>query len=184
MKATNGKSIPLMALFVVSFGYWVGGAARVYEDLAYGTDHARLPFSFGLSAPQIKAVMPEAKDTGAHAGDTVTEFDGRPFTGAGVMREVLRNARPGTIVAATIRRADGTTAHIRMRLAPQRTAAATASDWVRGKVVGLLPGEQYAQSSLALLAGDILIAYTDGISEAMTHDGEEWGEDRTIRDGP
>ncbi len=49
-----------------------------------------------------------------------------------------------------------------------------------GPVVGLLPGVQYAQSSLALLPGDILLAYTDGISEAMTSDDEEWGEDRMI----
>ncbi|MGA2132036.1 MAG: SpoIIE family protein phosphatase [Bryobacteraceae bacterium] len=49
-----------------------------------------------------------------------------------------------------------------------------------GPVVGLLPGIQFRQSSLAMQAGDILLAYTDGISEAMTADDEEWGEDRMI----
>ena len=29
-------------------------------------------------------------------------------------------------------------------------------------------------------SGDIFIAFTDGISEAMTHDDEEWGEERMI----
>ncbi|HMF53221.1 MAG TPA: SpoIIE family protein phosphatase, partial [Edaphobacter sp.] len=28
--------------------------------------------------------------------------------------------------------------------------------------------------------GDVLLAFTDGISEAMTHADEEWGEDRMI----
>jgi len=49
-----------------------------------------------------------------------------------------------------------------------------------GPVVGLLPHAQYGQSSLMLSPGDILLAYTDGISEAMTVDDEEWGEDRMI----
>jgi sigma-B regulation protein RsbU (phosphoserine phosphatase) len=30
------------------------------------------------------------------------------------------------------------------------------------------------------LPGDILLAYTDGISEAMTMEDEEWGEERMI----
>jgi sigma-B regulation protein RsbU (phosphoserine phosphatase) len=29
-------------------------------------------------------------------------------------------------------------------------------------------------------ASDVLLAFTDGISEAMTRDEEEWGEDRMI----
>jgi sigma-B regulation protein RsbU (phosphoserine phosphatase) len=49
-----------------------------------------------------------------------------------------------------------------------------------GPVVGLLPRAQYGQSSMVLAPGDILLAYTDGISEAMTMDDEEWGEDRMI----
>jgi sigma-B regulation protein RsbU (phosphoserine phosphatase) len=49
-----------------------------------------------------------------------------------------------------------------------------------GPVVGLLPRAEYGQSSLVLSPGDILLAYTDGISEAMTLDDAEWGEDRMI----
>jgi len=29
-----------------------------------------------------------------------------------------------------------------------------------------------------LCAGDVLVAFTDGISEAMNHDDAEWGEER------
>jgi sigma-B regulation protein RsbU (phosphoserine phosphatase) len=33
---------------------------------------------------------------------------------------------------------------------------------------------------VTLAAGDILVAYTDGISEAMNAADEEWGEERLI----
>jgi phosphoserine phosphatase RsbU/P len=49
-----------------------------------------------------------------------------------------------------------------------------------GPVVGLLPFAPYVEQALTLEAGDLLLLYTDGISEAMTHDDEEWGEDRMI----
>ncbi len=49
-----------------------------------------------------------------------------------------------------------------------------------GPVVGLLPSVSYDTQSLTLEPGDLLLAYTDGISEAMTHDDEEWGEDRML----
>jgi sigma-B regulation protein RsbU (phosphoserine phosphatase) len=49
-----------------------------------------------------------------------------------------------------------------------------------GPVVGLLPFVDYEEQSMILEPGDLLIAYTDGISEAMTADDEEWGEDRML----
>jgi sigma-B regulation protein RsbU (phosphoserine phosphatase) len=49
---------------------------------------------------------------------------------------------------------------------------------VGGVVVGLLESFPYQQASIAMAKGDILVAYTDGISEAMNAQDEEWGEDR------
>jgi serine phosphatase RsbU (regulator of sigma subunit) len=49
-----------------------------------------------------------------------------------------------------------------------------------GPVVGLLAGAVYAQQMLQLLPGDILMAFTDGLSEAMNAAEDEWGEDRMI----
>ncbi|HEY1807662.1 MAG TPA: PP2C family protein-serine/threonine phosphatase [Acidobacteriaceae bacterium] len=49
-----------------------------------------------------------------------------------------------------------------------------------GPVVGLLPFAPYTEQSLTLEPGDLLVLYTDGISEAMTHADEEWGEERMI----
>jgi sigma-B regulation protein RsbU (phosphoserine phosphatase) len=49
-----------------------------------------------------------------------------------------------------------------------------------GPVVGLLPEACYQQGVLTMEPGDVLLGYTDGISEAMNHADEEWGEDRMI----
>jgi sigma-B regulation protein RsbU (phosphoserine phosphatase) len=49
-----------------------------------------------------------------------------------------------------------------------------------GPVVGLLPLAPYAEETVYLQPGDVALLYTDGISEAMTHDDEEWGEERLI----
>jgi sigma-B regulation protein RsbU (phosphoserine phosphatase) len=49
-----------------------------------------------------------------------------------------------------------------------------------GPVIGLMEDCVYRQDSVTLAAGDILVAYTDGISEAMNAADEEWGEERLI----
>ena len=49
-----------------------------------------------------------------------------------------------------------------------------------GPVIGLLAGAVYKEQILHLLPGDILLAFTDGISEAMNASEDEWGEDRMI----
>ena len=50
-----------------------------------------------------------------------------------------------------------------------------------GLVVGLLPDAVYQATALQVEAGDLLFAYTDGISETMTLEREEWGEERMLR---
>jgi phosphoserine phosphatase RsbU/P len=47
-----------------------------------------------------------------------------------------------------------------------------------GPVVGLMPECTYEQAEVILSPGDLLVIYTDGISEAMNRELEEWGEDR------
>jgi sigma-B regulation protein RsbU (phosphoserine phosphatase) len=49
-----------------------------------------------------------------------------------------------------------------------------------GAVIGLLPHTTYEEESLILNMGDLLVLYTDGFSEAMTNDDEEWGEERML----
>jgi sigma-B regulation protein RsbU (phosphoserine phosphatase) len=47
-----------------------------------------------------------------------------------------------------------------------------------GPVVGLLKDVDYKEECLQMTPGDLFIGYTDGISEAMTVEDEEWGEGR------
>jgi sigma-B regulation protein RsbU (phosphoserine phosphatase) len=49
-----------------------------------------------------------------------------------------------------------------------------------GTVVGLLPDSPYEQGAVTLQPGDVFIAFTDGISEAMSVDHEEWSEEAMI----
>jgi len=49
-----------------------------------------------------------------------------------------------------------------------------------GPPVGLLPQAAYVKGQLELSAGDLLVLFTDGISEAMNTRDEEWGEENLI----
>jgi phosphoserine phosphatase RsbU/P len=47
-----------------------------------------------------------------------------------------------------------------------------------GPPLGLLPGARYRNDSLALEPGDLLVIYTDGITESEGAEGEEYGMER------
>jgi len=47
-----------------------------------------------------------------------------------------------------------------------------------GPVIGLLENCAYGNSTIELSSGDVLVAYTDGLSEARNPEGEEFGEER------
>jgi len=47
-----------------------------------------------------------------------------------------------------------------------------------GTVVGLMPGLTFEESSLDLRAGDVLVAFTDGVTEAHNPQQVEFGEER------
>ncbi len=49
-----------------------------------------------------------------------------------------------------------------------------------GPVVGIFPNAPYQQGTLLIEPGDIFVGFTDGISEAMNKEEEEWGEGRLI----
>ena len=49
-----------------------------------------------------------------------------------------------------------------------------------GPVIGLLPDAIYEECHLILQPGDLMLAYTDGISEALNLQDQEWGEERMV----
>jgi sigma-B regulation protein RsbU (phosphoserine phosphatase) len=73
----------------------------------------------------------------------------------------------------------GHNAPIVLRCGPDGSTAVIRIE-ADGPVVGLLPFAPYTEQTITLEPGDLVLLYTDGISEAMTHDDEEWGEERLI----
>jgi sigma-B regulation protein RsbU (phosphoserine phosphatase) len=49
-----------------------------------------------------------------------------------------------------------------------------------GPVIGLFGATHYTQARIEIEPGDILVLFTDGISEAMNAADEEWDEDRLL----
>lgn len=49
-----------------------------------------------------------------------------------------------------------------------------------GMPLGLFPNKVYSSGSITLSAGDLLVLYTDGVTEASNPDGEEFGLERLI----
>lgn len=47
-----------------------------------------------------------------------------------------------------------------------------------GPVVGMIRESTYTARRVVLAPGDLVVAFTDGVSEAMNSAGEEWGEER------
>jgi len=47
-----------------------------------------------------------------------------------------------------------------------------------GVALGVFPGLDFDQSATGLSAGDLLVLYTDGVTEAMNAEGEEFGMER------
>jgi phosphoserine phosphatase RsbU/P len=60
-----------------------------------------------------------------------------------------------------------------------RNGSATSLD-VNGTVVGAFPFSKYEESKMQLQSGDLLVCYTDGITEPENEYGEMFGEERLI----
>jgi sigma-B regulation protein RsbU (phosphoserine phosphatase) len=49
-----------------------------------------------------------------------------------------------------------------------------------GPVIGLFEHFTFEQETVQLARGDVLFAFTDGVSEALNPEGEEFGEPRLV----
>jgi putative ABC transport system permease protein len=47
-----------------------------------------------------------------------------------------------------------------------------------GTVLGLFPEVAYEEGHVDLRPGDVVVAFTDGVTDALNHEGEEFGEER------
>ena len=51
---------------------------------------------------------------------------------------------------------------------------------VGGPIVGLFEGATFQEETVTLAPGDLLLVFSDGVSEALSVEGEEYGEERII----
>jgi sigma-B regulation protein RsbU (phosphoserine phosphatase) len=49
-----------------------------------------------------------------------------------------------------------------------------------GLVLGVMEDAAYREASIPVEAGDVLVLYTDGVTEATDRNGEEYGETRLV----
>lgn len=52
--------------------------------------------------------------------------------------------------------------------------------WTGGTILGAFPDVAYQESVVRLLPGDVVVFYTDGITEALNPEGEEFGLERLV----
>ena len=48
-------------------------------------------------------------------------------------------------------------------------------------VLGIIPNSSFEQTEIQLEAGDRLVLFTDGITEARSEDGDEFGDDQLLQ---
>jgi len=63
---------------------------------------------------------------------------------------------------------------------PASSGAAVRRLEVGGPIVGLFEAATFQEETVTLSPGDLLLVFSDGVSEALSADGEEYGEDRII----
>jgi sigma-B regulation protein RsbU (phosphoserine phosphatase) len=76
----------------------------------------------------------------------------------------LRYVNAGHNPPCLLRRANGVTEIVELR--------------VGGTVLGLFPEAEFQEAEVDLRAGDLLVAFTDGVTDALNAAGEEFGEER------
>ena len=115
MNSIHGRI--LLAIFIVSAGYFAGGVYGVFDFLLYAPQQAALPLDFGFGGARIFGIPQAAWDVGIRRNDVLLEMNGRPFTGYTVMREEVDKKKPGELMPIVIRRAsDGSIAHLQIPL--------------------------------------------------------------------
>jgi serine phosphatase RsbU (regulator of sigma subunit) len=63
-----------------------------------------------------------------------------------------------------------------------RSAGGRTPEWLDsgGMVLGVLPENRYAGGEVAIGPGDVLVIYSDGLTEAMNPEGSEFGVERLV----
>jgi len=63
----------------------------------------------------------------------------------------------------------------------RKNSDATESIDLNGIPVGLVEGAEYEEKEIALKKGDVVVLYTDGVTEALNQNGEQFGFERLVK---
>jgi serine phosphatase RsbU (regulator of sigma subunit) len=100
---------------------------------------------------------------------------------------VVRSVRPGRFVTAFVAFVDGASGRIEYVNAghnPPVLVRAAGAEPVTltdgGPLLGPFPGVRFERGESALAPGDLLVLYTDGVTEGADATGAMWGEERLV----
>ncbi len=159
----------------------IGGDFFDYRELAGGE------FGFGLGDVTGKgpaAALLTALVQGVLAAQTFTRE--APHEVIALVNEVLLSRRIEsrylTLFLAVLA-ADGTLTYCNAAQNPPLVFGATDVRRLEtgGTLVGAFPQTRYERDTVTLADGDTVVVYSDGVTEAMNADGDEFGEER-VRD--
>ena len=152
-----------------------------FQDGAHGlviSDVAGHGISASLYMAGLQAVLRSLIPTNTSPADVVGH----------VQRLLVHNVRFSTFVTLFLGSFEPAThiltycnaGHNPPLLLASRTNAGAQTRWLMptGAAVGITEGTNFQESKVQLQPGDILVLYTDGVTEAMDDKGEEFGRDR------
>jgi sigma-B regulation protein RsbU (phosphoserine phosphatase) len=128
MPPSRRNYVFLLFLFTIASAYHVLYFHHVVKMVEHLSEQARAPFQ--SSGTVVSSVEPEAITARMREGDTIEEIEGKPFTGERVLDQSLEGARSGSLLTVGIRRQDGITTRVAIRLAASRERPASVRDWI------------------------------------------------------
>jgi len=99
---------------------------------------------------------------------------------------IFRSSAPNVFITffyGELNPADGDFRYVNAGHNPPLLLAATGVPWPlegTGMALGMLEGRDYGEGRITMSAGDVLVLFTDGISESRNPANEEFGTDRII----
>jgi serine phosphatase RsbU (regulator of sigma subunit) len=67
---------------------------------------------------------------------------------------------------------------VQAKVTPQSRGGTVSELTTGGPIIGAFASSAYQQETIQMKPGDLLLAYTDGVTEAFNTDGDEFGEER------
>jgi sigma-B regulation protein RsbU (phosphoserine phosphatase) len=99
------------------------------------------------------------------------------------LHQSLDSGKFVTAFLAVLDGRDGSVAYVNAGHNPPLLLRADGTpEWLHtgGTLLGILPGGRYEPGVARLELGDLLVLYTDGVTEAAQADDEQWGETRLL----